>query len=85
MTTEDTWGARRPNLVAKVVSQIVSVEVATGERKIVLEALGPAPVGVDDIVRTTGLETRAVRVILLELDLAGRLERHGGQRVSLVV
>ncbi len=60
-------------------------EVATGERRIVLEALGPAPVGVDDIVRTTGLEARAVKVILLELDLAGRLERHGGQRVSLVV
>jgi Tol biopolymer transport system component len=32
MTTEDTWGARRPNLVARVVSQIVSVDVATGER-----------------------------------------------------
>ena len=32
MTTEDTWGARRPNLVANVVSQIVSVDVTTGER-----------------------------------------------------
>jgi Tol biopolymer transport system component len=32
VTTEDTWGARRPNLVAKVVSQIVSVDVATGAR-----------------------------------------------------
>ena len=32
MTTEETWGARRPNLVGKVVSQIVSVDVATGER-----------------------------------------------------
>jgi Tol biopolymer transport system component len=32
MTTEDTWGARRPNLVGKVTSQIVSVDVATGER-----------------------------------------------------
>jgi Tol biopolymer transport system component len=32
MTTEDTWGARRPNLVAKVVSQLVSVDIATGER-----------------------------------------------------
>jgi DNA processing protein len=60
-------------------------EVATGERKIILEALGPAPVGVDDLVRTTGLEARIVRVVLLELDLAGRLERHGGQRVSLVL
>lgn len=32
MATEDTWGARRPNLVAKVVSQVVSVDIATGER-----------------------------------------------------
>jgi Tol biopolymer transport system component len=32
MTTEATWGARRPNLVASVVSQIVSVDVATGAR-----------------------------------------------------
>jgi Tol biopolymer transport system component len=32
MTTEETWGARRPNLVASVRSQIISVDVATGER-----------------------------------------------------
>ena len=32
MTTEDTWGARRPNLVANVTSQIVSVDVTSGER-----------------------------------------------------
>jgi Tol biopolymer transport system component len=32
MTTEDTWGARRANLVGGVVSQIVSVDVATGAR-----------------------------------------------------
>jgi DNA processing protein len=60
------------------------LEVASGERRIVLEALGPAPVGVDDLVRMTKLEARTVKVVLLELDLAGRLERHGGQRVSLV-
>ncbi len=32
MTTQHTWDARRPNLVGKAVSQIVSVDVATGER-----------------------------------------------------
>jgi Tol biopolymer transport system component len=32
MRTEDTWGARRPEGVAKVVSQIVSVDIATGDR-----------------------------------------------------
>jgi len=30
MTTEDTWGAHRPQLVGRVVSQIVSVNFATG-------------------------------------------------------
>lgn len=32
LATEDTWGARRPELLAKTVSQIVSVDVATGQR-----------------------------------------------------
>lgn len=32
LPTEDTWGSRRPNLLANVVSQVVSVDVATGER-----------------------------------------------------
>jgi Tol biopolymer transport system component len=32
MTVESTWGARRPNYVGKTPSQIVSVDVATGER-----------------------------------------------------
>jgi len=32
MTTEQTWGARRPERIASVVSQIVSVDVATGDR-----------------------------------------------------
>jgi Tol biopolymer transport system component len=32
MTVEATWGARRPNYVGKAYSQIISVDVATGER-----------------------------------------------------
>ncbi len=32
LTVEDTWGARRPERVARVTSQIVSVDVATGDR-----------------------------------------------------
>jgi Tol biopolymer transport system component len=32
LTTEDTWGARRPELAFKTTSQIVSVDVATGAR-----------------------------------------------------
>lgn len=54
------------------------------ERDKVVAALGPVPVDVDAVVRTTGLTTRAVQVVLLELALAGRLERHGSGLVSLL-
>jgi DNA processing protein len=53
-------------------------------RKMVIEALGPNPVPVDDLIRETGLPAALVQTVLLEFDLAGRLERHAGQRVSLL-
>lgn len=54
------------------------------DRERVIEALGPTPVGVDEIIRHTGLHPAQVFMILLELDLAGRLERHSGGAVSLL-
>jgi DNA processing protein len=53
------------------------------DRDRVLAALGPAPIDVDTLVRGTGLGIRSVQVALLELALAGRIERHGGGLVSL--
>ncbi|SHG77681.1 DNA processing protein [Kaistia soli DSM 19436] len=55
-----------------------------GDRAILVEALGPVPTTIDDIIRFTGLSTPTVQVLLLELDLAGRISRHPGQRVSLI-
>jgi DNA processing protein len=49
----------------------------------VLTALGPAPVAVDAIARATGLSVQSVQAALLELDLAGRLERQGLSLVAL--
>ena len=49
-----------------------------------LECLGPAPVKVDEIIRSCHLSAPAVSAALLELELAGRLERHPGQQVSLI-
>jgi DNA processing protein len=54
------------------------------DRAMVLEALGPTPTGIDEIIRHTGLHPAQVFMILLELDLAGRLERHAGGMVSLL-
>ena len=47
------------------------------------ELLGPSPVPVDEIIRLSGASSGAVQTALLELDLAGRLERHAGGKVSL--
>lgn len=49
----------------------------------VLELLGPTPVSVDEIVRASEAPARDVRAALLELELAGRLERRSGDLVSL--
>jgi DNA processing protein len=51
-------------------------------RTLVEEALGPAPVAVDDLIRQLGVPPGAVLTILLELELAGRCTRHPGNRVS---
>ena len=47
------------------------------------DLLGPSPVPVDEIVRLSGASSGAVQMALLELDLAGRLDRHAGGKVSL--
>ncbi len=47
--------------------------------------LGTAPIGVDELVRQSRQPSGAVQMALLELELAGRLTRHAGGRVSLVV
>ena len=50
----------------------------------VIDLLGPSPVPIDDLVRQSGLSIRIVQTALLEVEIAGRLERHGGNAVSLV-
>jgi DNA processing protein len=54
------------------------------ERERIVSLLGPSPVSLDDLIRMSGLSATIVRTVLLELELAGRLERHGGGLVSLV-
>ena len=46
--------------------------------------LSSAPVPVDDLIRASGKGAAAVQLALLELELAGRLSRHAGGRVSLL-
>lgn len=61
-----------------------TVEPTDTVRDRILSALGPTPVEIDELIRFSGESTRAIHVVLLELELAGRLERHRGQKVSLI-
>jgi DNA processing protein len=53
-------------------------------RRRVTSLLSPAPVSIDDLVRETNAPPGAVQIVLFELELAGRLERHGNGLVSLL-
>ena len=52
-------------------------------RRVVTDLLGPTPVQIDELVRQSGVAPATVQTVLLELELAGRLERHAGGKVSL--
>jgi DNA processing protein len=59
-------------------------EPAADERSRIVALLGPTAVSIDDLVRMSGSSPAIVRTVLLELEIAGRLDRHGGGLVSLV-
>ena len=51
---------------------------------LILTLLGPVPVSVDELLRECQLSHAVMVTVLLELELAGHLERHPGNRVSLL-
>jgi DNA processing protein len=51
----------------------------------IVDLLGPSPISIDDLARAAEASISEVRIVLLELDLAGRLEHSGGARVSVIV
>jgi DNA processing protein len=66
------------------VAGATPADAAEAERRSVLTLLSPTPVAVDEIIRQSGLPPAIVQTILLELELAGRLERHAGGKASLI-
>ncbi|HST94836.1 MAG TPA: DNA-protecting protein DprA, partial [Microvirga sp.] len=89
--TEELWDELDLPDIARAPLGLVSHETgfsegpeAPGTSERLLGLLGPSPVAVDDLVRQSGLSIRVVQTTLMELELAGRLERHGGNAVSLL-
>lgn len=58
-------------------------EAGDDERRAIAELLGPNFASVDDLVRLSGMPPAQVQMVLLEYELAGRLERGAGARVRL--
>ena len=59
-------------------------ELAEAEPADIASLLTTAPVAIDELIRQSGTSAAAVQLALLELEIAGRLERHAAGRVSLV-
>ena len=69
-------------LAAEPVS-LPESDIAEGRQE-VEELLGPTPAAVDEVIRQCQVSAAIVHLVLLELELAGRLERHPGNRVALI-
>ncbi len=59
-------------------------DIAEDYRQTVLDNLSYSPILVDDLIEACNVSSREIQIILLELELAGRLQRHRGNKVNLI-
>jgi DNA processing protein len=88
---EDIVGVLRPIIGHPPAQPVEEPEPASPEdepapsaRARIIALMGPTPVAVDDLIRLSGCSPAAVQTTLLELELAGRLDRQRGGLVALV-
>jgi DNA processing protein len=81
----DLFSARAVEEPGEQPDKIMTLPPDDSERSLITDALGPTPVDIDDVIRHTGLRASSVYLVLLELDIAGRLHRHPGGLVSLAM
>ncbi len=62
---------------------IDDIDVPPDGRDLVLGALGHNSIEIDELIRSTSLAPREVRIILLELELAGKIQRDRSQGICL--
>ena len=74
-------GFREPETQSPAIASDGMEAEADRIRARVEEALGPAPVEIDELIRQLGAPAAAVLTVILELELAGRCARQPGNRV----
>lgn len=65
------------------MTSVLDEQTLDDAREQVVSALGASPTMLDDVLMMTGLTPHVLMAVLLELELAGRLERHAGSKVAL--
>lgn len=73
-----------PSLEAPPPSPEATPAAGDDCRQRLLELLSPTPLSVDEAIRQCQFSASLVQTVLLELELAGRIERHAGNRISLI-
>ncbi|MES2289893.1 MAG: DNA-processing protein DprA [Pseudomonadota bacterium] len=74
---------RSPSDRWQVAPPGIDIDADDIARKKIADLVGHTPVAIDELVRQSGAHAATVAAVLLELELAGRLSRHAGGRVSL--
>ncbi len=72
-----------PSMFGEPPSASLSDDLLNEAREAILASLSFSPTLLDDVLTATGTSPHLLMAVLLELELAGRLERHPGARVSL--
>lgn len=89
ITDELALGPNNPQLFTNESDEVFDnsvpqVDSSDKDRQTLLDALSVVPIAVDDLIVGTSLPASTVQTILLELDLAQRIERSSGQLVALI-
>jgi len=77
------FAARPARVLAGVAEAATDYDPSPRDLDRIVALLGPTPVGIDELARQSGVAAGVLGVILTDLELGGRLERHAGGRVAL--
>lgn len=65
------------------VGEQASHSATNADRQVISNLMSLTPIGKDELIRQSGISPSAIQLVLLEMELAGKIVRHAGGRVSL--
>jgi DNA processing protein len=93
-TADDVLGVlrpliERPEMAARekafiAASASAPPSIGEADRQALIELMGPVPMGVDELIKQSQMPVPQVHLVLLELDLAGRLTQEAGGKICLL-